>query len=375
MDDLVRALDNVVKAGKNIVKGDVLKDFYKTLDDKIPHNFSGTGDLLKDFTQIYFKVDNDLVKFEPVGTIKTIDDYKFAIRNGKFFDMYKDLVQKGKISKHAGITGDSFKPIQELFQKTFPDHSYNRIMVDDLNKVKSHFGDTVTNTAPARMEDLADLYHTNTKFKKFIDELAERPKSEVRTFLCKVLIGGGVVALLAALYQLSQDMAGCWRYYQDDNGQTLSCKISQASCKYPHVVNQCSQIPEVIRNANPGVCQGWDEGKENSACRKCDPNAKTDSPQYLDAKDFVKPSDMYRCRGPGTIGEMAANIIHIIPNIIHDGGDIIVHIFSILKYAVIGAIIIIIVVIFYKAYNLLIGYKSNQYPTQEPPPYSEKIVN
>jgi hypothetical protein len=377
MEALVKALDDVVRVGRNIVKGDVLRNFYKELDEKIPLHAGTnvTGDLIKNLTQAYFKIDNDVVKFEPCGAIKNVDDFKFSIRNGKFFDMYKNLVDEGKIRKSADISAKTFKPIEDLFQTTFPDHNYNKIMIDDLNKIKSHFGNELADTVPRNLDHLKDLYTNNSKFKKFIDDLAERPKSRLKTFLIEITIGGGLIALLNTLYQLSQDMAGCWRYYQTDDGKSASCKINQASCKYPHVVHQCSQIPDVIRNANPAVCQGWDESKEHVDCRKCDPNAPTQSLQYLDSKDFVKPSDIYRCRGPGTVGEMAANIVNQIPEIIHTSTDIITHIISILKYAIVGIIIVIVIAVVYKGYNIFIGYKTQQQQEPPPSPYYNKIKN
>jgi len=374
MESFAKALNGLSRISVDVVKSDVLTNLTKNLDFIPASKSSIAEDLFKTFRNSYFKVSDNIVKFEPPNTnsaIKSIDDFNHLVRNGEFFEFYKSLTMDGKIQFDPKVTSKTFQPVEQLFQRTYPDKLFNKISIDDFKRVDDFFeqDSSIVNNIPKSQNELKILYEQNTKFKNIIDKLDKKPKSKLKTFLITLTIGGGVLTLLASIYQASQNMAGCWRYY-NENGKTKSCKISQASCKYNSVICQCQQIPQGI---NDNLCESWDESKEHSECRKCDPNAKSDSAQYLDSKEFISPFDIYRCRGPGTVGEILANVAHVIPSIINTSTDIVSDIFALVKYGIIGLVFITIIVILYRGYQMFLQSKTTAREDYENSPINRHL--
>jgi hypothetical protein len=285
------------------------------------------------------------------GPTKQLDLDKFIndVRRGDMTSFSSFYETKNGVKLDNNVVSN----ISNYMKETFPDFKLNEYFknVDELKFGKLNHK-ALWETKPYELDSLKQMYSTDPKFKKLIDNLNEyaekttgklRKKITLKGVFYTFLIGGGAFLILQELSHVAKTAAGCYRIYKDTDGKLTSCKISQCSCKFPQIGRHkaCTQVP---KNVNELTCVDWpnkdDVGNENTGknCRSCDPNAPKDSKQYLDPSNFVDSKDVYQCREPPSIGEIITDVIHDLPGkVIDTVTDTVNIVLEIVKY---GAIFI-----------------------------------
>lgn len=242
------------------------------------------------------------------------------------------------------------KAFRSMMESTFPDSKFGRKLwknkLFSKRKLSKKLYDRKIDV-DSKYGGFDELYRTDRKFKKLIDNLNKFAKTQKKgvvtlkgTFIT-VTVGFGAYALFENLTKRAKQMAGCWRIYMTPvgygkDGTISSCKIIQCSCANPeyHRDNACTKLPKI--SSIGSLCGNYfdsDKDVENAECRKCDVNAPVDSLQHLSPDEMIDPSDLYVCRPRPNVGTLLSEFITDLPQQVWDGVNATGHvIIEALKY-------------------------------------------
>lgn len=248
---------------------------------------------------------------------------------------------------------------RRMMESNYPDSKLFDRMRKNEAFAKSKFSKDVYDKkidTESKYGGLDDLYRSNKKFKRFIDNLERLPKTmkkptvRLKGIFVTIVLGLGTYALLESFARQAKELAGCWRVYVSRSGEISACKINHCSCAYKECrpENACAKLPKITDIGE--TCRGWPDpikDAEGAECRKCDTNAPETSPQYLSSEEMVDPRDVYVCRPRPSVGALLSEFIADLPKQIWDGVNMTVDLLAdIFKYGgilLLGGIIVAVI--------------------------------